>query len=76
VESFNGRLRQECLNANWFLSLEDAKAKIQVAFSDAGFRLALRAMAPSCAPAHWRYVVGFLYDRGQTGRLALPPTIL
>ena len=29
VESFNGRLRQECLNANWFLSLEDAKGKIE-----------------------------------------------
>lgn len=28
VESFNGRLRQECPNANWFLSLDDAKAKI------------------------------------------------
>jgi len=28
VESFNARLRQECLNANWFLSLDDAKAKI------------------------------------------------
>jgi len=28
VESFNGRFRQECLNAHWFLSLEDAKAKI------------------------------------------------
>ncbi len=28
VESFNGRLRQECLNANWFMSLEDARAKI------------------------------------------------
>lgn len=24
VESFNGRLRQECLNATWFMSLEDA----------------------------------------------------
>ena len=29
VESFNGRLRQECLNANWFLSLDDAKRKIE-----------------------------------------------
>jgi putative transposase len=29
VESFNGRLRQECLNANWFLSLDDAKGKIE-----------------------------------------------
>ena len=27
IESFNG-LRQECLNAHWFLSLEDAKRKI------------------------------------------------
>lgn len=29
VESFNGRLRQVCLNANWFLSLDDAKDKIE-----------------------------------------------
>ena len=28
VESFHGRLRQECLNATWFMSLEDAKGKI------------------------------------------------
>jgi putative transposase len=28
VESFNGRLRQECLNAHWFLSMEDARDKI------------------------------------------------
>jgi len=29
VESFNGRLRDECLNANWFLSLRDARQKIE-----------------------------------------------
>jgi putative transposase len=29
VESFNGRLRDECLNTNWFLSLDDAKRKIE-----------------------------------------------
>ena len=29
VESFNGRLRDECLNAHWFLSLADAKSKIE-----------------------------------------------
>jgi putative transposase len=29
VESFNGRLRDECLNANWFTSLRDAKRKIE-----------------------------------------------
>jgi len=28
VESFNGKFRDECLSANWFLSLEDAKEKI------------------------------------------------
>jgi putative transposase len=28
VESFNGRLRDECLNANWFRNLMDAGAKI------------------------------------------------
>ncbi|ECA4813001.1 IS3 family transposase [Salmonella enterica subsp. enterica serovar Rubislaw] len=29
VESFNGRLRQECLNENWFMSLEGARCKIE-----------------------------------------------
>lgn len=28
IESFNGSLRDECLNTNWFLSFEDAKTKI------------------------------------------------
>jgi len=28
VESFIGRLRDECLNALWFLSLADARSKI------------------------------------------------
>jgi len=29
IESFNGRLRDECLNVNQFLSLADAKRKIE-----------------------------------------------
>ena len=29
IESFNGRFRQECLNENWFLSLEDAVEKVE-----------------------------------------------
>ena len=29
IESFNGRFRLECLNEHWFLSLEDAKEKIE-----------------------------------------------
>ena len=29
IEGFNGRFRYECLNASWFLTLADAKAKIE-----------------------------------------------
>jgi putative transposase len=29
VESFNGSFRDECLNVNWFLSMEDAQEKIE-----------------------------------------------
>lgn len=28
IESFNGRFRDECLNVNWLLSLQDARYKI------------------------------------------------
>ena len=28
IESFDGRLRQECLNQHWFLSLKDAQEKL------------------------------------------------
>lgn len=29
IESFNGSFRDECLNTNWFLSLDDTKEKIE-----------------------------------------------
>ncbi len=29
IESFNSRFRQECLNASWFLNLNDARIKIE-----------------------------------------------
>jgi len=29
VEAFNGRLRSECLNAHWFMSLADARPKLE-----------------------------------------------
>jgi putative transposase len=29
IESFNGSFRDECLSVNWFLSIEDAKQKIE-----------------------------------------------
>lgn len=28
IESFNGSFRDECLNTNWFMSLEDAEEKV------------------------------------------------
>lgn len=29
VENFNGKFRDECLNQNWFTSLDDARRKIE-----------------------------------------------
>jgi putative transposase len=29
IESFNGKLRSECLNTHWFLSLDDARQKMR-----------------------------------------------
>lgn len=29
IESFNGKLRAECLNTHWFMSLDDARAKLE-----------------------------------------------
>jgi len=29
IESFNGRFREECLNESWFLSLEDARERVE-----------------------------------------------
>jgi hypothetical protein len=31
IESFNGKFRDECLNENWFVDLEDARSKIGTA---------------------------------------------
>jgi len=29
IEAFNGRFRVECLSAHWFMSLEDARQKME-----------------------------------------------
>ena len=29
IESFNGKFRTECLNTHWFMSLDDARAKME-----------------------------------------------
>jgi len=49
VESFNGRLRQECLNANLFMSLCDAISKIKdwrVFYNQVRFHSAIEWMTP------------------------------
>jgi putative transposase len=64
-ESFNGRLRDECLNESWFVSLADARETIEASRVDYNvarphsgladrtpneFALALEAAAPSFTP--------------------------
>jgi len=49
IESFNGSVRAECLNENWFLSLADAKEKIEawrVDYNEQRPHSALGSLAP------------------------------
>jgi len=34
IESLNGKFRAECLNAHWFISLDDARAKCHASWRD------------------------------------------
>ena len=34
IESFNGKFRTECLNAHWFMSLDDARRKMEAWLKD------------------------------------------
>lgn len=50
IESFNGRLRDECLNAHWFVSLGHAKAVIEAwrcEYNDERPKRALGGLTPS-----------------------------
>jgi len=52
IESFNGRLRDECLNANWFLTFAEAKQTIEE------WRFEYNEIRPhsslgNCAPAEY-----------------------
>lgn len=57
IESFNGRFRQECLNTHWFLSLDDAKSKIEAwrrEYNESRPHSSLDWMTPSeYAQKHW-----------------------
>jgi len=57
VESFNGRLRDECLNANWFCNLLDARHKIAVwrdDYNGARPHSSLAYRTPDEFAAQWR----------------------
>ncbi len=59
IESFNGRLRQECLNQNWFTSLDDAKQIIETWRQDYNQlrpHSSLRHQTPSDFVAHWHQI--------------------
>jgi len=50
VESFNGTLRDECLNAHWFESLHDARATIEawrIDYNESRPHMALDEMTPA-----------------------------
>jgi putative transposase len=50
VESFNGRLRDACLNANWFTNLNDARRKIEMwrqAYNQEQPHRSLRYLSPT-----------------------------
>ena len=57
IESFNGSLRDECLNVHWFMSLQDARAKIESWRQDYNhFRPPPPCQTPRqpCTPASWK----------------------
>jgi putative transposase len=47
MESFNGRLRDECLNANWFTSLNDARETWRQDYNQQRPRSSLDFLSPA-----------------------------
>jgi putative transposase len=57
IESFNGRLRQECLQQNWFISLDDAKGIVEdwrEDYNEERPHSSLRQQTPSEFMAQWQ----------------------
>ena len=56
IEAFNGRLRDECLDQHWFVSLEDARTIIEawwVEYNAERPHTALNNQAPAVYRANW-----------------------
>jgi len=57
IESFNGKLRAECLNQNWFESIEEARSKIEqwrVEYNEYRPHSALGQQTPSAFEQEWQ----------------------
>lgn len=57
IESFNGRLRDECLNQYWFLTLPDARCTIErwrVSYNTARPHRALKSLTPAQFAAQYQ----------------------
>jgi putative transposase len=56
IEAFNGRFRQECLDQNWFESLEDARtilATWRMDYNTVRPHTALGQLTPAADKEHW-----------------------
>lgn len=61
IESFNSRLRQDCLNQHWFRSIEEAQTIIEAWRQDYNANhphSALGYAAPEVFAQHWRAIEG------------------
>lgn len=75
IESFNGKLRDECLNANYFLSLDDARRKIEA------WRVAYNTARPHSSlgyrsPAEFITAIENNQRSAPDARIARPPNQL
>jgi len=71
VESFNGSFRDECLNAHWFLSLEDAAEKIEAwrrDYNECRPHSALDDLTPA------EFIEQYLADNGKARSLPAAPS--
>ena len=66
VESFNGRLRDECLNAHWFATLADARQKIEAWREDYNEQRPHSALGYR-TPREFAAITEFQRERGTLG---------
>lgn len=69
IESFNGRLRDECLNVEWFSSLDDARVKV------ANFREHYNRERPHSALGRPKRFAALHREKASTFAAAKPPSM-